>query len=65
FGIAVDGDHLNHLRAGALPIIARVRDGQTFIDLRSVDPGDDEAILAALTTLTAVATLSSAPSRTA
>ncbi len=52
FGIAIDGDHLGELRNRTLPIIARVRDGRTFLDLRSVDPHDDAEIIAALTAIT-------------
>jgi L-seryl-tRNA(Ser) seleniumtransferase len=48
-GIALDGDHLVALRSDdVLPIIARSRDGRTVIDLRSVDPADDTAIIDAL-----------------
>ena len=41
-GVVLDGDHLAALRAHATPIVARVRDGRTYLDLRSVDPGDDD-----------------------
>ena len=51
FGLVVRGDHLAALRAHATPVIARVRDGRTFIDLRSVDPRDDAIVTAALRTL--------------
>jgi L-seryl-tRNA(Ser) seleniumtransferase len=47
-GLALEGDHLARLRAEPTPIIARVRDGRTVLDLRTVDPSDDELILAAL-----------------
>jgi L-seryl-tRNA(Ser) seleniumtransferase len=47
-GLALEGDHLARLRAEPTPIIARVRDGRTLLDLRTVDPSDDEPILAAL-----------------
>ena len=33
-GIALDGDHTAALRAGDPPLIARVRDGRTIVDLR-------------------------------
>jgi len=52
-GLALSGDRLSELRAGpGLPVIARVHEGRTWLDLRSVDPGDDEALAAALTALT-------------
>jgi L-seryl-tRNA(Ser) seleniumtransferase len=47
-GLALAGDHLARLRAEPTPIIARVRDGRTVLDLRTVDPSDDELVLAAL-----------------
>jgi L-seryl-tRNA(Ser) seleniumtransferase len=48
FGVVIAGDHLAALRAAPTPVIARVRDQRTWIDLRTVDPGDDEALAAAL-----------------
>lgn len=54
FGITVDGDHLTALREQRpTPIIARVREGVTYLDLRGVDPADDELIRAALEALPA------------
>ena len=50
-GVVLEGDHLLALRAQATPIVARVREGRTFLDLRSVDPGDDEIVAGALTGL--------------
>jgi L-seryl-tRNA(Ser) seleniumtransferase len=50
-GIAVDGDHLAALRAHETPVIGRTRDGRTFLDLRSVDPTDDDIVTAALVAL--------------
>ena len=50
-GVVLEGDHLVALRAQATPIVARVREGRTFLDLRSVDPGDDEIVAGALTGL--------------
>jgi len=44
-------DHLAALRSQATPIVARVREGRTYLDLRSVDPGEDEIVVAALTDL--------------
>jgi L-seryl-tRNA(Ser) seleniumtransferase len=51
FGIVVDGDHLAVLRDQPTPIIARVSEGRTHFDLRSVDPADDALIAAALASL--------------
>lgn len=50
-GIALDGDESVVLRDRALPIVARVRDDRTILDLRTVSPGDDHEIVAALTSL--------------
>ena len=47
-GILVDGDLLADLRKHSTPVIARSRDGQTSLDLRSVDPVDDGTIIGAL-----------------
>ncbi|MCU1395713.1 MAG: selA [Ilumatobacteraceae bacterium] len=51
FGVVIDGDHLAALRAARVPVIARVRDGRTLLDLRSVDPADDALVAAALASL--------------
>jgi len=50
-GLVVDGDHLDQLRSGDVPVIARSRDGQTLIDLRSVDPSDDSIVVDAIASL--------------
>ena len=55
-GVSVDGDHAARLRAGDPPIVARVHEGRTVCDLRTVDPADDRVVAAALAAL--------APSRT-
>jgi L-seryl-tRNA(Ser) seleniumtransferase len=47
-GIVLDGDHLAALRSHEPPVIGRARDGRTYLDLRSVDPADDEVLVAAL-----------------
>jgi len=47
-GVVVDGDHTATLRAHEPPIIARVNEQRTMLDLRTVDPADDEAVGAAL-----------------
>ena len=44
----LDGDHLARLRAHTTPVIARTRDGATFLDLRAVEPADDAEIVAAI-----------------
>lgn len=44
YAVEVSGDHLAALRAGDPPIIARVREGRTMLDLRTVDPSDDELV---------------------
>jgi L-seryl-tRNA(Ser) seleniumtransferase len=52
WGIALRGDHRAALRgAGPRPIIARVRAGETVLDLRTVGPADDAAVAAALATV--------------
>jgi L-seryl-tRNA(Ser) seleniumtransferase len=48
FGVRLDGDLLAALRDNDLPIIARSRDGATFLDLRTVAPADDAAVTATL-----------------
>ena len=43
-GLELDGDHTTALRAQDPPVIARVREGNTVLDLRTVDPADDEVV---------------------
>ena len=50
-GVAVAGDHAEALRSRSRPIIARVADGATVVDLRTIDPADDEEVAAALRSL--------------
>lgn len=52
-GISLIGDHLDTLRTHEPPVIARVIDQQTLIDLRSVHPGDDSILVSALSALSA------------
>lgn len=52
-GLVIDGDRLAALRAADPPIIARARDGRTFLDLRTVDPASDAHLTTALRTLSA------------
>ncbi|MEP7114596.1 MAG: L-seryl-tRNA(Sec) selenium transferase, partial [Ilumatobacteraceae bacterium] len=47
-GIRIAGDHLAVLRSCHPPVVARTRDGSTVLDLRTVDPGSDGALAAAL-----------------
>lgn len=53
-GLAVDGDVTAALRAGTPPVIARVADGRTVLDLRTVEPDDDGVIADALSRLEGV-----------
>ncbi len=52
-GVSLEGDHLRALRRHDPPVIARVRDGATVLDLRSVDPDDDGVLRDALASLPA------------
>ena len=45
YGVVVRGDLVASLRANSRPVIARVRDGVTMLDLRAVDPADDDVIV--------------------
>ena len=47
-GIRIAGDRLAVLRSCSPPVIARTRDGCTVLDLRTIDPGMDDAVVAAL-----------------
>ena len=47
-GVSIDGDHLVALRNCQPPIIARVKDRSTILDLRTVDPSDDAVLIEAL-----------------
>lgn len=47
-GVAVPGDHTGALRAWDPPVMARVSDGRTIADLRTVDPADDPVVAEAL-----------------
>lgn len=48
FGLAVDGDVSPALRSFDPPVIARVHDGRTVLDLRTVDPSEDDEVAGAL-----------------
>jgi L-seryl-tRNA(Ser) seleniumtransferase len=60
-GVALDGDVSNALRDRELPIIARVRDDRTILDLRTVSPDEDHELVAALTSLTKPSSQSTQP----
>jgi L-seryl-tRNA(Ser) seleniumtransferase len=48
-GVAIDGDITPALRAATpKPVVARVDDDRTILDLRTVDPADDAPLTAAL-----------------
>jgi len=49
YGLEIEGDLLTTLRHHEPPVIARSRDDRTMLDLRSVAPGDDAVLVAALT----------------
>lgn len=51
-GIEIDRDVTEALRAGKRPIIARVDQGVTIVDLRTVHPDDDGILVDALGSLT-------------
>lgn len=47
-GVALEGDEVGALRAHETPVIARVVDGRTVLDLRTVEPDDDPIVAAAI-----------------
>ena len=47
-GVAIDGDRSAALRRHRPPVIARVVEGRTVIDLRTVEPDDDAHVIDAL-----------------
>jgi len=49
--ITLDGDHLVALRTANPPLIARVRDDVTLIDVRTIDPCDDGVVASILRSL--------------
>ncbi|MGH9100516.1 MAG: aminotransferase class V-fold PLP-dependent enzyme, partial [Acidimicrobiales bacterium] len=46
-GVALPGDHAASLRRAEVPVLARVHDGRTILDLRTVDPVDDALVAVA------------------
>jgi L-seryl-tRNA(Ser) seleniumtransferase len=53
FGVVLDGDHSEALRAHQPPVIVRVREQKTFVDLRTVLPDDDAVVAGAIASLVA------------
>jgi len=53
-GVALDGDRTTALRSHDPPVIARVADGRTIIDLRTVDPAEDAVVASAVEGVTAM-----------
>ena len=53
--LALDGDHSAALRSSDPPVVARVHEGRTLLDLRTVDPADDAVVAKALAVLAAPA----------
>ena len=51
-GVAIDGDHTATLRAHEPPVIARVHEGRTVCDLRTVEVSDDPVVAKALLSCT-------------
>ena len=47
-GISAAGDHRGALLRAPVPVVARVQEGRTIIDLRTVEPGQDADVVAAL-----------------
>ncbi len=43
-GVALPGDRTAPLRRAEVPVVARVHEGRTVLDLRTVDPADDELV---------------------
>ncbi len=50
-GLVLAGDRVAELRAGSPPVIARVADDATVVDLRTVHPDDDGVVAEALAAL--------------
>jgi L-seryl-tRNA(Ser) seleniumtransferase len=49
--VALEGDVAGALRLGDPPVIARVEDGRTLLDLRSLPPDHDGALVDAVRAL--------------
>jgi len=48
YGVALEGDRTAALRSAHPPVVARVREGWTVLDLRTVDPADDDLVAKAV-----------------
>jgi L-seryl-tRNA(Ser) seleniumtransferase len=51
YGLLIEGNHLRTLRDGRPPIIARTQGDNTLLDLRTVDPLDDQLLISRLSAL--------------
>ena len=51
FGVEINGDHLTKMRKLATPVIGRVKDNKTYLDLRTVQPEDDQQLISSLRSL--------------
>jgi L-seryl-tRNA selenium transferase len=60
-GLVVAGDRSAELRLASPPVIARVRNEQTYLDLRTVEPPDDRHVAGALAALTRVSAPPASP----
>jgi L-seryl-tRNA(Ser) seleniumtransferase len=49
--IAIQGDYTSKLRGASIPIIARVRDGSTIVDFRTIESNDDAMVAKTLRSL--------------
>ncbi len=58
-GLVLTGDRVAELRAGSPAVVARVTDGATVLDLRTVHPDDDDVVAEAIAGLAPAATPSS------
>jgi L-seryl-tRNA(Ser) seleniumtransferase len=50
-GLAIEGDHAAELRDASPPIVARVHEGRTVLDLRTVEPDADPHVAGSLASL--------------
>ncbi|MFN8038522.1 MAG: L-seryl-tRNA(Sec) selenium transferase [Acidimicrobiales bacterium] len=63
-GLVLDGDHVDALRTHDPAVIARVHEGHTHLDLRTVGPTDDGVLVDALAGLTATGSVERATTPT-
>jgi L-seryl-tRNA(Ser) seleniumtransferase len=50
-GLQLDGDRSERLRSSTPPVVARIVDGSTLVDVRTVDPRDDQVLAAVVRTI--------------